>query len=74
MELKEIENILLLQHTIDNSDLPKKMKTLLFNQAKRNKLTIEQVKILIDKMQKQIEKEEKEKKEEWQNVNFTCNI
>jgi len=74
MELKEIENILLLQHTIELSELPKKTKTLLFNQAKRNKLTIKQVKILIDKMQKQIEKEQEEKKEEWQKVSFTCNI
>ena len=74
MELKEIENILLLQHTIDNSDLPKKMKTLLFSQAKRNNLTIEQVKLLINTMQKQIEKEEKENQKEWQKVDFTCNI
>ncbi len=74
MELKEIENILLLQHTIELSELPKKTKTLLFNQAKRNNLTIEQVKLLINTMEKQIKKEEKENQKEWQKVDYTCNI
>ena len=74
MEIKEIENILLLQHTIELSELPKKTKTLLFTQAKRNNLTIEQVKLLINTMEKQIEKEEKENQKEWQKVDFTCNI
>ena len=76
MDLEKTKRLAMLRYTVIKSNLPKTMQTILFNQAKRNKLTIEQVKILIDKMQEQLEKEEKQKqkREEWQNLNFTCNI
>lgn len=52
------------------------MNTFIFTEAKTNKLTDEQIELIIDTLESRIEelKNKNAKKEEWQKVKFTCNI
>jgi len=52
------------------------MNTFIFTQAKNNKLTDEEIENMLDTLENKIaEYQEKNKQQEdWQEVNFTCNI
>lgn len=75
MDTKQTKKIVMLRYEIIKSNLPKTMQTIIFNQVKKdylkNNLSLKDIKKLIQEIKKEIEKD---KKEEFQGINFTCNI
>jgi len=68
MNIQEIEKWAFLKYRLSGK---KTMNTFVFQQAKKNKLTDEEIEKLLNKLNKKIEKYEKE---EISKEDFTCNI
>ncbi len=73
MDIKEIIRLAFLKYRLSGR---RSMNTFIFTQAKNSKLTDEEIENILDTLENKItEHQEKNKqKEEWQKINFTCNI
>ena len=73
MDIEEIIRLAFLKYRLSSR---KSMNTFIFTQAKNNKLTDEEIEIILNTLENKIkEYQEKNKKvEEWTNIEFTCNI
>ncbi len=71
MDIQEIIRLAFLKYRLSGR---RSMNTFIFTQAKNNKLTDKQVDNIIDTLESKIAEYHEKQKEEWKEVNFTCNI